>query len=70
MRELEVKKDVSFKELPENDPRIRLLEELLPIAEKLMDFATGKNSTIGLISAEEELLFQRYVHLSDNWNAA
>jgi type VI secretion system secreted protein VgrG len=35
-----------------------------------MAYAQGKRKTIGLTSQEEELLFQHYVHISDNWNAA
>jgi len=70
MRELAVKNDVPFKELPENDPRIRLPEELLPIAEKLMDFATGKKLYYWIDICRGRMLFQRHVHLSDNWNAA
>ncbi|PHX46476.1 hypothetical protein AO354_41400 [Pseudomonas syringae pv. syringae] len=35
-----------------------------------MAYAQGKSKTTGLTSQEEELLFHRYVHISDNWNAA
>ncbi|MNF15354.1 hypothetical protein D3C80_2179300 [compost metagenome] len=36
----------------------------------MMAYAQGKRKTIALTAREEELLFQRYVHISDNWNAA
>jgi type VI secretion system secreted protein VgrG len=70
MRELAVENGVPFRQIPEKDPRLALPAELLPISEKLMAYAQGKSKTTGLTSKEEELLFQRYVHLSDNWNAA
>ena len=37
---------------------------------KIYAYAQGKSKTAGLTSQEEEVLFQRYVHISDNWNAA
>ncbi|WP_438301819.1 hypothetical protein [Pseudomonas sp. NMS19W] len=70
MRQLAVDNDVPFDEIDEGEPRLALPSELLPISEKLMNYASGKSPTAGLTVQEEELLFQRYVHLSDNWNAA
>ncbi|MBF6039107.1 type VI secretion system tip protein VgrG [Pseudomonas sp. P154a] len=70
MRELAVENGVPFGQIPESNPRLALPAELIPISEKLLSYAQGKSKTIGLTSQEEELLFQRYVHLSDNWNAA
>ena len=70
MRELAVENGVPFGEIDEGEPRLSLPAELVPISEKLMAYAQGKRKIAGLTSQEEELLFQRYVHLSDNWNAA
>jgi hypothetical protein len=70
MRELAVENDVPFGEISANDPRLALPTELDEISEKLMAYALGKSKTIGLTLQQEQLLFQRYVHLSDNWNAA
>jgi type VI secretion system VgrG family protein len=70
MRELAVESGVPFRQIPTKDPRLTLPAELIPISEKLMAYAQGKSKTPGLSSQEEELLFQRYVHISDNWNAA
>jgi len=69
MRELAVKNDVPFGEISDNDPRLALPTELGEISEKLMAYALGMSKTIGLTLQQEQLLFQRYVHLSDNWNA-
>ncbi len=70
MRELAMENGVPFGEIDEGEPRLSLPAELVPISEKLMAYAQGKSKTTGLTSQEEELLFQRYVHISDNWNAA
>ena len=35
-----------------------------------MAYALGETRRAGLNVFEEELLFQRYIHLSANWNAA
>lgn len=70
MRELAVENGVPFRQIPEKSPRLALPADLVPISEKLMAYAQGKSITAGLTSQEEEVLFQRYVHISDNWNAA
>ena len=70
MRELAVEHGVPFRQIPEKDPRLAVPAELIPIYEKLMPYALGKSRTLRLSAQEEQLLFQRYVHLSDNWNAA
>ena len=70
MRELAVENGVPFGEIDEGEPRLALPAELVPISKKMMDYAQGKSKTTGLTPQEEELLFQRYVHISDNWNAA
>ncbi|HEY0286815.1 MAG TPA: DUF2235 domain-containing protein, partial [Pseudomonas sp.] len=70
MRELAVQHGVPFQEIPNDDKRLALPEDLLPIAEKLMAYAMGKSSTYGLSPTEEALLYQCYVHLSSHWNPA
>jgi type VI secretion system secreted protein VgrG len=70
MRELAVENGVPFGEIDETEPRLALPAELIPISKKLMEYAQGKSKVLGLSSKEEELLHQRYIHLSDNWNAA
>ncbi|MDI3353171.1 type VI secretion system tip protein VgrG [Pseudomonas sp. UYIF39] len=70
MRELAVENGVPFRQIPEKNPRLALPADLVPISEKLMAYAQGKSKSTGLTPQEEELLFQRYVHISDNWNAA
>jgi type VI secretion system secreted protein VgrG len=70
MRELAVENGVPFGEIDTGEPRLSLPAELVPISNKLMAYAQRKSKTTGLTSQEEELLFQRYVHISDNWNAA
>nr|WP_225927453.1 DUF2235 domain-containing protein [Pseudomonas ekonensis] len=70
MRELATENDVPFRQIPDAEPRLKLPAELIPISEKLTAYALGKSKMIGLTPQEEQLLFQRYVHLSDNWNAA
>ena len=70
MRELAVEHGVPFAEVDETEPRLALPAELIPIYEKLMPYALGKSKTLRLSAQEEQLLFQSYVHLSDNWNAA
>lgn len=70
MRALAVLNGVPFREIQEKDPRFALPAELLPIADKLMAYALGQSRRIGLTTAEEALLYHRYIHLSANWNAA
>ena len=70
MRELAVENGVPFGEIDESESRLSLPAELVTISEKLMAYAQGKRKIIGLTAQEEELLFQRYIHISDHWNAA
>ncbi|MGW8463817.1 type VI secretion system tip protein TssI/VgrG [Pseudomonas sp. CLCA07] len=69
MRELAAKNDVPFRVINDKDPKLALPEELLTIAQKLMTYALGESRSTGLSVVEEELLYQRYIHLSANWNA-
>jgi type VI secretion system secreted protein VgrG len=62
--------DVPFDDIDDADQKYALPVELKPIAEKLMAYALGKTRGVGLSVFEEELLYQRYIHLSANWNAA
>ncbi len=68
MREVAVQHGVPFREVPNEDKRLALPSELLPIHEKLMAYALGKSGSYGLSPAEETLLYQRYIHLSAHWN--
>uniref|UniRef100_UPI001EDC1552 phospholipase effector Tle1 domain-containing protein n=2 Tax=unclassified Pseudomonas TaxID=196821 RepID=UPI001EDC1552 len=70
MRELGARHDVPFKVIDDEDQKYALPLELKPIAEKLMAYALGETRRAGLNVFEEELLSQRYIHLSANWNAA
>ena len=70
MRELAVEHGVPFAEIDETEPRLALPEGLIPVHDKLMSYARGKTKALRFSAQEEQLLFQRYVHLSDNWNAA
>lgn len=69
MREFGVKHMVPFDFIQETDHRFVSPDELTLIAEKLQAYALGDSSIIGLTSAEESLLFHRYIHFSANWNA-
>jgi len=69
MRELGVRHGVPFDSIEETDQRFALPDELILVAEKLKAHALGKSSTTGLTTAEESLLFRRYIHFSSNWNA-
>ncbi|MHC8372619.1 type VI secretion system tip protein TssI/VgrG [Pseudomonas sp. MDT1-85] len=69
MRELAAKHDVPFAFIDAEDQKYALPVELQPIAKKLMAYALGETRRAGLSLAEEELLVQRYIHLSANWNA-
>ncbi|WP_237886545.1 T6SS phospholipase effector Tle1-like catalytic domain-containing protein, partial [Pseudomonas sp. PGPR40] len=70
MRELGARHDVPFKVIDDEDQKYALPLELKPIAEKLMAYALGETRRAGLNVFEAELLSQRYIHLSANWNAA
>ncbi|MGE8189227.1 type VI secretion system tip protein TssI/VgrG [Pseudomonas sp. NPDC086278] len=70
MRELAARNDVPFRLINDKDPKLVLPDELHDIAKKLMAFALGETRVVGLSVIEEELLYQRYIHLSANWNAA
>ncbi|CAI8785816.1 type VI secretion system tip protein TssI/VgrG [Pseudomonas sp. IT-P260] len=70
MRELAVRHGVPFEEIDENEPRLSLPAELIPIHAKLEAYALGKSSVEGLTIKERELLRRRYIHLSAHWNAA
>ncbi|WP_238591848.1 phospholipase effector Tle1 domain-containing protein [Pseudomonas abietaniphila] len=67
MRELAVQHGVPFQEIPAKNKRLALPQALVPINEKLLAYALGKTTTYGLTTAEEQLLYQRYVHLSSHW---
>jgi type VI secretion system secreted protein VgrG len=68
MRELAVQNGVPFQEIPTKNRRLALPEELLPVAEKLINYALGKTSAYGLTANEEALIYRRYVHISSHWN--
>lgn len=68
MRELGLRNQVPFKKIADV-PTLALPKDLEPIAEKIQAYALGESSTLNLTKSEEALLFQRYVHLSANWNA-
>ena len=69
MRELAARNDVPFRVINDKNPRLALPEELQTIAQKLMTYALGETRSAGLSVFEEELLYQRYIHLSAKWNA-
>jgi type VI secretion system secreted protein VgrG len=70
MRELAARNGVPFRVISGKDPKLALPEELHTISQKLMTYALGETRSAGLSVFEEELLYQRYIHLSANWNAA
>jgi len=70
MRELAAKNDVPFRVINDKDPKLALPDELRTIAQKLMAYALGETHSVGLSLSEEALLYERYIHLSANWNAA
>ena len=70
MRELAARNGVPFRVISGKDPKLALPKELQTIAQKLMTYALGETRGAGLSVFEEELLYQRYIHLSANWNAA
>lgn len=67
MHGLAMKTGTPFNPIKEKDPALALPEELWPIEEKLMTWATNGSGTLD--AKEERLLRQRYIHLSANWNA-
>ncbi|MBT1120515.1 phospholipase effector Tle1 domain-containing protein [Stutzerimonas nitrititolerans] len=67
MHELAAQQGVPFNRIQEKDPAIALPDELVPITDKLLDWA--KSGSGSLEVEEERLLRQRYIHLSSNWNA-
>lgn len=69
VRELAVEHNVPFGDIDENEPRLALPLELLPVYQKLLPYAQGKNKFIKFSAREEQLLFPRYIHISENWNA-
>ncbi|WP_192559326.1 type VI secretion system tip protein TssI/VgrG [Pseudomonas allokribbensis] len=70
MRELATRNGVAFDTIDEEDQKYPLPEELRGIAKKIMTYALGETRSIGLSLNEQEILSQRYIHLSSNWNAA
>ncbi|WP_440973662.1 type VI secretion system tip protein TssI/VgrG [Pseudomonas koreensis] len=70
MRELAVRHGVPFEEIDENEPRLSLPAELIPIHAKLEAYALGKSSVEALTIKERALLRSRYIHISAHWNAA
>jgi type VI secretion system secreted protein VgrG len=70
MRELAARHDVPFQFIEEEDHKFAIPAELKPIAQKLMAYALGETFSVGLSMSEEALLYERYIHLSANWNAA
>ncbi|HCP53534.1 MAG: type VI secretion system tip protein VgrG [Pseudomonadaceae bacterium] len=70
MRELAVQNKVPFNEVDHGDPTLVLPTELEAISEKLTAYALGQSSVANLTSEEIAVLYQRYIHMSANWNAA
>ena len=70
MRELAVRHGVPLEAIDDNDPKLSLPAELIPIHTKLEAYAIGKSSVEGLTTKERALLRSRYIHLSAHWNAA
>jgi type VI secretion system secreted protein VgrG len=70
MRELAARNDVPFRVINDKDQTLALPGELQTIAQKLMTYALGETRSPGLSVFEEELLYQRFIHLSAKWNAA
>jgi type VI secretion system secreted protein VgrG len=68
MRELGVRNQVPFKQIADT-PALAIPIILEPIAKKIEAYALGESSALGLTKSEESLLYQRYIHLSANWNA-
>jgi type VI secretion system secreted protein VgrG len=68
MRELAVQNGVPFDPIDDSNPRLALPEPLIPVSEKLINYALGKTSAYGLTASEEALIYRRYVHISSHWN--
>ncbi|PYB69288.1 type IV secretion protein Rhs [Pseudomonas sp. LB-090624] len=68
MRELAIRAGVPFAPLG-GQAEHRLPDELLPISRKLHAFALGETRQPGLSEDEQQLLRDKYVHASANWNA-
>jgi type VI secretion system VgrG family protein len=70
MREIAVQYDVPFNAIDCGDPSLLLPAELDVVAEKLTAYVLGKSTEANLTGEEVALLYQNYIHLSANWNAA
>ena len=68
MHTLAVEAGVPLDFIDEQDSKLSLPAELVPISGKLLAWARSGNGTLDM--EEERLLRQRYIHLSANWNAA
>jgi type VI secretion system secreted protein VgrG len=68
MRELAVQNGVPFDPIDDSNPRLALPEPLIPVSEKLINYASGKTNSYGLTASEEALIYRRYVHISSHWN--
>ncbi|MBK4997467.1 DUF2235 domain-containing protein, partial [Pseudomonas sp. S37] len=68
MRELAVRAGVPFAALG-GQVEHQLPDELRVISGKLHAFALGETGQLGLSEGEQQLLRDRYVHASANWNA-
>nr|WP_317851677.1 DUF2235 domain-containing protein [Pseudomonas sp. A-R-19] len=66
MRELGVRHGVPFDAISDEDQRLRLPEELQPIAEQILAQTLADNE-VKLGPAEEYLLRSRYIHQSAHW---
>lgn len=64
MRELATQHDVPLMSVPDT-PQFALPPELIPLAEKLMAYAQGKQNQLN--ETDERLLWSRYIHLSAHW---
>lgn len=69
MRELAVEHGAPLDVINDHDQRLSLPSDLSTISAKILGYATGKRATLGLTTAEEDLLLLRYIHLSASWNA-
>ncbi|WAN10211.1 PAAR domain-containing protein [Stutzerimonas balearica] len=67
MHTLAVEAGVPLDFIDEQDSKLSLPAELVPISGKLLAWA--RNGSGALDMEEERLLRQRYIHLSANWNA-